>query len=241
MKWSAIILAGGESWRMKPHIWIPKPLVELNDGVTLLEWQVGRLKRSGIDNIVVVSREFRIPELDVQWMFSKPEWGTGGALKRALELTDSEVVYALNCDDIVLDSPKSMMSFTQTAFKLHSNASLILAVSRARIPYGMIKLARATRRGEQVPLVTVFQEKPFLRKFVSCGHYIWKADDAKIYLPDEGDLEQTTLPVLAKRRSIVGYVVKLGWITINTYKDLLNARQALRQIEKSRETSVGVL
>lgn len=241
MKWSAVILAGGESWRMKPHVWIPKPLVELNNGITLLEWQVGRLKSGGIDDIVVVSREFKIPELDVQWMFSKPEWGTGGALKRALDLVSSDTVYALNCDDIVLDTPKSMMSFAQAVFKVYQRANLILAVTRPQLPYGVVMLRAQTYDQSRLPLVKAFREKPTLHMYISCGHYIWKVDDAKMYLPDEGDLEQKTLPALASRRSVVAYVVKQGWHTINTYKDLLNVRRVLKQLEATEEASTKVL
>jgi len=91
----AVILAGGESWRMKPHVWVPKPLVELVEGVTLLEWQVAWLKKHGFSDVYVCASGFKIEELDVHWVEEREKLGTGGALKRAALQLRGDRFYAM--------------------------------------------------------------------------------------------------------------------------------------------------
>ncbi|RLE86798.1 MAG: hypothetical protein DRJ67_06335 [Thermoprotei archaeon] len=215
----AVILAGGESLRMKPHVWIPKPLVEINNGMTLLEWQVSWLHRHGFDHIIVMTRGFRIPELDVMWVESKPEWGTGGALKRALQLCEEEYVYALNCDDILLYNPKDIFRMARKV--------VTVVITRPRSPWGVVLL-----RGAQI---AGFTEKPMLDFWVSAGHYLWHRESAIEALPFKGDLERYTLPMLAANGLAWAYKLEPGvkpvWLTVNNYKELLYVRKVLAELE----------
>jgi len=211
----AVILAGGESLRMKPHVWIPKPLVEINNGMTLLEWQVAWLRRHGFDRVIVLTRGFRIPELDVEWIESRSEWGTGGALKRALQECEEEYVYALNCDDILLYDPRDIYHLARKV--------VTVVVTRPHSPWGVVQI-----KGAQI---VGFREKPLLDFWVSAGHYLWHRETAIEALPFKGDLERFTLPMLAANGLAWAYKLEPGvkrlWYTINTYKDLLIVREAL--------------
>jgi NDP-sugar pyrophosphorylase family protein len=43
---------------MKPHVWIPKPLVELVEGVTLLEWQIRWLRKHGARVLLFPTQQY---------------------------------------------------------------------------------------------------------------------------------------------------------------------------------------
>jgi mannose-1-phosphate guanylyltransferase len=217
----AVILAGGESWRMKPHIWVPKPLVELVEGVTLLEWQVAWLKKHGFDDVYVCARGFRIDELDVHWIEEPMKLGTGGALKRAALQLRGDRFYACNCDDLLFDDPRNLTQRTQRG--------ATIAVAKPKLPWGLVKVERGK--------VVEFIEKPVLDSalkvfadfYASVGHYFWDKDVAISLLPEKGDVETTALPALAANGMLYAYAVKGEWVTINTYKDLLLAREIIQK------------
>ena len=50
----AIILAGGEGWRLKPATWVPKPLLQINKK-TLIDHQINWLRSHDFENIIVAS------------------------------------------------------------------------------------------------------------------------------------------------------------------------------------------
>jgi len=215
----AIVLAGGDSWRMKPYVWLPKPLVELIDGVTLLEWQVSWLKNHGFKDVYVCARGFRLDELDVYWVKEERKLGTGGALKLAALEVKGDRFYACNCDDILLDDPANLMQ--------RSQRGATVAVAKPKLPWGVVKVEWGR--------VTEFVEKPVLDRlsqlfadfYVSTGHYSFDKDAVLPLLPEEGDLERTALPALAANGMLYAYPVKGEWFTVNTYKDLLEVRKAL--------------
>jgi len=217
----AVVLAGGDSWRLKPHVWVPKPLVEVAEGVTLLEWQVAWLKKHGFNDVYVCARGFRIEELDVYWVEEKRKLGTGGALRQAVLQLKGDRFYACNCDDILFDDPRNLME--------RAGRGATVAVVKPKLPWGMVKVERGK--------VAEFVEKPvldwvsqlFADFYVSAGHYSFDRDAALPLLPEEGDLERTTLPALAANGMLYAYIVRGKWYTVNTYKDLLEVRRALSE------------
>jgi NDP-sugar pyrophosphorylase family protein len=217
----AVILAGGESWRLKPHVWVPKPLVELVEGVTLLEWQVAWLKKHGFDDVYVCARGFKIEELDVYWVDEREKLGTGGALKKAALLLRGDRFYACNCDDLLFDDPWNLAA--------RAARGATIAVAKPKLPWGLVRVERGR--------VVEFIEKPVLDNalqvfapfYVSVGHYFWDKDVAISVLPEKGDVETTALPALAANGMLYAYAVKGQWLTINTYKDLIQARQIIQK------------
>jgi len=206
---------------MKPHVWVPKPLVELVEGVTLLEWQVAWLKRHGFTDVYVCARGFRIEELDVYWVEEREKLGTGGALKRAALQLRGDKFYACNCDDIIFDDPRNLAGRRQRG--------ATIAVAKPRLPWGLVRVEQGR--------VVEFIEKPvldnalqvFANFYVSCGHYFWDKDVAMSTLPEKGDVETTALPALAANGMLYAYEVRTRWLTINTYKDLLEARTLIQR------------
>lgn len=207
----AIILAGGESWRLKPDIWIQKPMLKLNSW-TLLEYQIKWLKSYNFDHIIIASREkFPIhPPLDqnIDWSITSGR-GTGGDLLVASEYLKSNKAYVMNVDDIILGYNPLMM------YNIDCEACILVA--KPRIGYGRVELRQ--------DIVLNFKEKPLLDFYVSAGHYVFKKHVFDRYFHDVGSLEEEILPELARRRILKAERLHGQWITINTFKDYMYAQE----------------
>jgi len=213
----AIILCGGSGWRLKPDIWVPKPKLKINDE-TLIAHQVNWLKKHGFNRIILATN---IPDLiddpSVTYSIEKEKLGTGGAVKKALEHVKGERVYVMNVDDIVFYDPKELYEYSD------KGAAILMA--KPRLPFGKIQT--------QDTYVLRFEQKPLLDFYVSAGHYVFKTTVIKKYFPDKGDMELQTLQNLADRKMLRGYRYNGLWLTINTYKDLIQVRSILGKSEKS--------
>ena len=93
----------------------------------------------------------------------------------------------------------------------------VILVKQAILPFGAVEFDTNQR-------VDKFVEKPVIDKFVSCGHYVFSRKSIEPLLPEIGDLELTLLKDLAFNKALYVYPLKGKWITINTFKELLEAR-----------------
>jgi NDP-sugar pyrophosphorylase family protein len=73
-----------------------------------------------------------------------------------------------------------------------------------------------------------FREKPLLDFYVSAGHYFFKKHIIDKYFPDSGNFEETVLPRLARERILMNYRLAGKWITLNTMKDYLQAKDLVQ-------------
>jgi len=226
----AIVLAGGESLRMKPHFPWNKALLRFEEK-TLLDKQILWLKTHGFEHVVVATDEStynRWTEVSSLWRKGVDiyidvslEWkklGTSGAVFRAMDYIDSDRVYIMNVDDLLLDfNPNILYSMLQRG--------AIVVLHKPRIGFGLARIKNG--------LVRRFQEKPTVKYWVSCGHYLFKKETIRDYFKVEGDLEREVLPKLARDKKLQGYKYYGEWITVNTYKDYLNALDRLNLKKKT--------
>ena len=204
----AIILAGGEGWRLKPAIWVPKPLVRINDQ-TLIDRQITWLRNYNFENIIIASNREDLTKLPVRYSVEKDTLGTGGATRDAFKQVKGSVAYVMNVDDIVFYDPNILYDYAA------KGAGILLA--KPTLPYGRVSLQNGI-------MVTRFQQRSTLDSYVSAGHYVFKKSSVERYFPEKGDLEFTTMQRLADQKMLRGYTYHGMWITINTMKDLLQAR-----------------
>jgi len=210
----AIVLCGGEGWRLKPDTWIPKPLLKISGRETLLDRQIRwLLERNFTKIILAANRSF--PESAfftnpaVQPCIERRKLGTGGAVKRAITLTDTEKVYVMNVDDIVFYDPKKLFKYST------KGAAMLLA--QPQLPFGVTTL--------QEDNITKFEDKPTLNMWVNAGHYVFSREIVKKYFPDEGDFERKTMQKLAESKFLSGLKYSGEWLTLNTMKDLIKVRK----------------
>ena len=215
-KTEAVILAGGNSWRLRPQTDIPKPLLPFGRQ-TLLDLQIKWLLKYNFDKVVItttreVAEKVQLVDNKVYFSLEQEKLGTAGAVKRALLFLNNTYVYVFNVDDLVLQSnPVDLVE------KARDRGSALL-VSKPRLGFGRIQ----TRQD----LAIRFQEKPILDFYVSCGHYAFRKDLIQQF-PDTGDLEREVLPKLASDRQLSIIRWKGRWDTVNTWKDYVQALQGI--------------
>ena len=202
----AVIIAGGKGQRMEAPI--PKALVVVK-GKPILAHQIDFLFKFGIKKIILALGfkaddvikyiKSNYPEANIDYTVEKELLGTAGGLKQALSKADSDFVIALNCDDITdLDLKKLQKTKENT-----------ICIAHPKLQFGRVK----EKNG-----YAVFEEKPMLKDWVSCGWYVLDRKQMLEILPDNGSLEYDVFPKIKLRI----YRHKGFWSTINTRKDAIN-------------------
>jgi NDP-sugar pyrophosphorylase family protein len=214
LEYEAIILCGGEGWRLKPDTWIPKPLLKISADETLLDKQIRWLLEHNFDNIILASNRpfpespfFTNPK--VQPCLERRKLGTGGAVKRATTLVSADKFYVMNVDDIVFYDPRKLYD------QATEGAAVLLA--QPQLPFGKVTMQR--------DLITKFEQRPVLDIWVSAGHYVFSKEIVKEFFPDEGDFEWKTMQQLANNKRLKGLKYRGDWLTLNTMKDLIRIRE----------------
>ncbi len=201
----AVIIAGGKGNRMESEL--PKALV-VAKGKPILAWQLDYLLKSGIEKIVLaighkaeevidyVKENYKNKQID--FTVEKDLLGTAGGLKLALSKCDSEFVVVLNCDDISDMDIKGLQELKENT----------ICVVHPQLPFG-----RITEKDGYA----IFEEKPVLKDWVSCGWYLLNKKQMLESLPDKGMLEIDVFPKLKlKLFKHEGF-----WKPLNTKKDII--------------------
>lgn len=209
----AIILAGGEGWRLKPATWVPKPLLKINKN-TLIDRQIEWLRSHNFENIIVASNRQDLTNQPVTYSIEEENLGTGGATKKAFEQIKGKVAYVMNVDDIVFYDPNELFDYAG------KGAGLLLA--KPQIPFSKVTLENGIN-------VIRFQQRETLDFYVSTGHYVFKKSVVEKFFPDNGDFEFTAMQRLADKKMLQGYTYHGIWFTLNTMKDLLQVRNFFKE------------
>src|SRR3989338_3182420 len=200
----AVIIAGGEGKRMDSEF--PKALVEVKRK-PILAWQIDYLLNSGIEKIVLaighkaestvsyIKNNYNDKQVD--FTIEKKLLGTAGAIKLALQKCNSEFVVVLNCDDLTDIDLK----------KLEKKRENAICVAHPSLHFGRV----AEKNG-----YAVFEEKPMLNDWVSCGWYLLNKGEMLKILPDKGMLEYDVFPKIKLKI----YKNEGLWKTFNTQKDV---------------------
>lgn len=207
----AIILAGGQGSRMEDPL--PKVLVKVK-GKPVLSYQLDYLLKSGKIKNIILAIGHRAGEIinyvnanydlsRVGFSVEDEPLGTGGAIKKAMLNIDSEFVLVLNCDDIT----------DINLVKLERLKENTICVAHPRLPFG-----RVTEKNGYA----VFEEKPMLSDWVSCGWYVFDKVRLLDNLPDKGSLEYEVFPKIKLRL----YKHTGFWRTANSKKDISEFEKA---------------
>ena len=208
----AIILSGGMGTRLRPITdYIPKGLVPV-DNIPIIDWQIRYFKKFGIKDFVictgylskelVIYLESKIFGVKIKYSVEKTPLGTGGALKKALKYVDDDNFFVINGDIITnIDLMK---------LKSHPNS---IAIIPLRTKYGVVYVSGNKVQG--------FEEKPEIcTHWMNAGIYYLNMEIVK-YLPNIGNLEAKTFPLLAKKEKL--HISKFNnafWNSIDSFKDI---------------------
>ena len=216
---SGVIFAGGVGKRLLPITnEIPKPLLELREGYTILDKQISDFKYAGIGKIYLLIGYLgqRIKErygsnfegVDIEYFEEEKPMGTLWALNNAFQNFQGDAV--VRNGDVVSDI--NIKNFIETARK--SKDLITLAVTKMRSPYGIVEFT--DRR------VIGFKEKPILNHYINAGIYYIK-EEAFPYFSKEYDkkeIEYTVFPELVDERKVGVYYEDAFWRSVDGIKDL---------------------
>jgi NDP-sugar pyrophosphorylase family protein len=218
----AILLAGGKAERLGDAAQgLPKPLVPVGNR-PLAAYALELLARADVERVIVAcaagtgelfERDLAGCGPEVVAVEEPEPLGRGGGLRFALRARrESGPILAMNGDEL-----------------LDVDLDALLARHRERRPAATITLVPLQSQFGVVDLddddvVTGFREAPRLPYWVNVGLYVLD-EEALEQLPERGDHETTTFPLLAARRRLRGFRHLGRWLTVNTPKELRLAEE----------------
>jgi NDP-sugar pyrophosphorylase family protein len=220
-----VILAGGFGKRLKPLTDTrPKPMIEVLN-VPIIEWQVRWLRKFGIKDFVICVGYMKEQIIDhfgngakfdsrIDYSFEEKALGTGGALLNAKQLVSNQGSFFVLNGDILTELDPNRLDIAN---------SNVLAVVPLRSPFGMVELdVNSTVRG--------FIEKPEIPdRWINAGLYRFTQEIFR-YLPQEGNIEVTALPALAKEGRLQAVRYKdIFWRSIDSHKDIEEASKEMKE------------
>lgn len=224
-----MILCGGYGKRLFPLTReLPKVLLELRKGYTLLDHQLSLYRRAGIRRVYLLAG-YRAEEIrkrygeehggvELRYVVEEEPLGTLNALR--LGMREARTGAVASNGDVVMEVDLRRM---WEDFRGSRALASLLAV-RMRSPYGILRL-----RGRKV---VSFVEKPLLPHYVNGGAYCL----SPLLLPmmeklGKGNVEQTLFPELARTGKLRCYRAEPSlWVPVDTLKDLEEARRKLGEL-----------
>ncbi len=226
-----IILCGGKGERLRPFTEDkPKCMIPVL-GNPLLSLQIRLLSLHGFKKVTLCCgyKNELIQDyfgdgskhsVEINYLIEETPLGRGGALKQALQhdlVPKDEPVLAMNGDIITNLALSPVISF----HKKHKPLATVVTVP-LKCDYGIIEM-------DQSMNVTAFKEKPELPFWVNAGIYVLEPEIVD-ELPDKGDHEVGTFPVLAQQGLLKAFPTQAFWKAIDTVKDLNDLRNDCEQL-----------
>ena len=226
-----VILAGGLGKRLRPLTSDrPKPMIQINK-TPIIELQVKWLKKFGITDIIVLVGHLREKikhhladgkkfGVNISYIEENVPLGTGGALKNAKDHiiqngNSDSGFFVINGDILTNLDP----------FTISEKGSMTLALVPLKSTFGIVET-----NGD---LVSKFVEKPYIEdRWVNAGVYYF-SNDIFDYLPDNGNLETVTLPMLVEKQKLKAKKFSNNyWQSIDSHKDVDEASKEIEQVFK---------
>jgi NDP-sugar pyrophosphorylase family protein len=220
----AVILAGGFGKRLKPLTdQRPKPMIEVLN-VPIIEWQVKWLKKYGISEVIICVGYMKERIIDhvgsgsrlgvkVGYAVEEEPLGTGGALKNAESLLAGQDSFFMINGDILTDLDPNKLGL--------NSGHQSLALVSLRSPFGVVELDSDSK-------VLGFVEKPTIPdRWINAGVYRF-TQQVFDYLPENGNIEVTALPILAKEGKLNAVKFEnVFWRSIDSHKDIEEASKEM--------------
>lgn len=225
-----VILAGGLGKRLRPLTSDrPKPMIQINN-TPIIELQVNWLKKYGITDIIVLVGHLKEKikhhladgqkfGVKISYIEENVPLGTGGALKNAkdhiIQNGKDPGFFVINGDILTNLDP----------FTISNKGSMTLALVPLKSTFGIVET-----NGD---LVSKFIEKPFIKDtWINAGVYYF-SNEIFDYLPDNGNLETVTLPMLVEKQKLRAKRFSNNyWRSIDSHKDVEEASKEVKEVFK---------
>ena len=230
----ALILAGGRGERLRPLTdTIPKPMVSAC-GKPVLWHQVEWLKRSGVTDVVFLVGYLRqaIQEFfgdgsdygfRAHYSVEETPLGRGGAIRKGLALVPEQerTVIATNGDIVTAEDPNVVVDKFLTRRAANPGHMATIMVVPFSSPYGLVDVNDEDQ-------VEGFREKAELPYWINAGIYVLSREIEGL-LPELGDHETSTFPILAAQGSLGALRSRAFWRSVDSFKDLREAEAYLER------------
>lgn len=226
----SIILAGGLGKRLRGVVSeVPKPMAIIK-GKPFLEHLLIYLEKEGIKKVIltvgykreVIQKHFgnKFNNITVQYSVEEEPLGTGGAIKRALELVENADVLILNGDTYFKINLKKL-----THFHYSKNADVTIALKSVHNTgrYGVIEINEKNR------ILKFYEKSKKIEGLINGGIYIVKK---KIFLssnlPPKFSFEKEFLEKYVSTLKFYGLPFDSYFIDIGTPEDY---ERAIKEFE----------
>ena len=206
----------------------PKPMIQINN-TPIIELQVNWLKKFGMKEVIVLvghlkekikhhlsdGKKFGV---SINYIEENVPLGTGGALKNAknqiIRNGNTDAGFFVINGDILTDLDPSTIS---------EKGAMTLALVPLKSTFGIVETV-----GD---IVSKFVEKPSIKDmWVNAGVYYF-SNEIFEYLPDIGNLETVTLPMLVDKQKLKAKKFSNNyWRSIDSHKDIEEASMEIQQI-----------
>jgi NDP-sugar pyrophosphorylase family protein len=213
-----MILCGGHGKRFRPlTAKIPKGLLEIKKGYTILDRQLFACKSAGFAKVLMLTGYLskKIEKrygpthkgLKIEYVVEKKPLGTLNAIRLGMKAADDDV-FVSNGDVMADINIKRMVREFKPVEFLAS-----MFVMRMRSPYGIVML------GDRH--IESFKEKPVLDYYINAGFYCLSKKILSLLEEFKvGDIEKTAFPRLAEMKKITYYREEIPfWASIDSMKD----------------------
>jgi NDP-sugar pyrophosphorylase family protein len=213
-----MILCGGHGKRFHPLTKkIPKGLLEIKKGYTILDRQLFAYKSAGFDRVLMLTGHLskKIEKkygathkgLKIEYVVEKKPLGTLNAIRLGM-IAANDDVFVSNGDVVADINIKRMVQEFKTTEYLAS-----MFVMRMRSPYGIVML------GDRH--IESFKEKPVLDYYINAGFYCLSKKILSLLEEFKvGDIEKTVFSRLAEMKKITYYKEEIPfWASIDSMKD----------------------
>lgn len=214
-----MVLCGGYGKRLRPLTNdIPKTLIEIKDGYTILDKQLIDFRNVGIDKVILLAGYLseKIEErygnkwkgINIGYSIEDKPLGTLNAIRMGLENIKDDII--IRNGDVVADVNIKKMIHTFN----DSDYIASMLITKMKSPYGIVDIGDDR--------IKRFKEKPILGYYINAGIYCFRKNISNAFKNfEKGDIEKTVFPLLAESKQF-GYFENEGrfWTAIDTTKDL---------------------
>jgi len=224
-----LILCGGKGERLRPFTEeVPKPLIEINNK-PILGYIIDHVLSFGINEIIIATgyRSNKIQEyIDIYYGDKEIVISDQGDVD-IIDRIRSIIPY-IEDDLIVLygDTISNVDLVELTDFSLRHDEMVTVTLWPLRSQFGVIET-------DTNNMVTSYAEKPILDKWINIGYFYFKHKG--LDLLKNIDTYEEFISCVINKQNLVGYKHRGDHITVNTLKELQEAKVKIKKIYNLEE------
>jgi D-glycero-alpha-D-manno-heptose 1-phosphate guanylyltransferase len=227
-----IILAGGLGTRLKSEVKsVPKSMALINSK-PFLEYLLDQLIKTGVQRVIlsvgykseVIQDHFhdKYKNCELVYAVESTQLGTGGAIKNAMPLVQSQDVIVVNGDSIFVVDLQAQLHAHLTA---NADVTLALKPMKNIERYGTVDLDQQDR------IIRFNEKQPLKEGLINTGTYIFNVKTFQaLSLPDKFSIEKEFFETHIKQLNFLGFSSHGYFLDIGIPADFKKAQYEFEQL-----------